>query len=1326
MLKRAMDLSADDTGYYGRASSLSAAGATAGAQCEPRPSAGSAARGGPPAIGSGGPQISAEGEDESDVDVDDVERGGAPQDEEEPMVGVQEQRWPMEQNACDSDDGDDDDDDDDDGDDGGGVVVEEASRKPHLEAPSWSRELRDVVVAPFTESAGPNHGLPLDASVLDYFMLFWPDRLIDVFTQETNRYAEQKIAESGKADPLWSPTTSREMKAFFAVAIMMGIKDLPRVWCYWSGNPALRCEWVSGTMTHTRYSKVSQYLHARNNVGTPARGQRGYDPIYKVRNVVEEVRANFSRHYSPRRELSVDEGMIPFKGRLFFKQHMPAKPTKWGVKVWELCEAQTGYCLNFDIYTGRSAYGAATTADAAGDGGGACGDMASGGGGGGACGDMASGGGGDGACDGDGASGANGGRAGGGGGASDTGAYGGRVHGSGGACGDMASGGGGGDVCDGGANSGRTGGGGGAAYGGGSASGAGAFGGRAHGSDGAHGDTVSGGGTCGASGANSGRTGGGGARGAGAFCGSADGRGGAGAVSGRVVGAVSAACAGGAHCAAACVYARSAGSTHSDGPASVTARAAHQTTGAGADSSAAGATALGGGTVAAFARGAAAIAAGATRAAGGTLAGRVGGGGIGGAHDSGCGSIGGAYDGGCGGIRGAYDGGCGGGGIGDDYDGGCGGGIGGAYGGGCGGIGGAYDGGCGGIGDAYDGGCGGIGGAYDKGGGGIGDAYDGGCGGSGIGDAYDGGCGGIGDAYDGGCGGGGISDAYDGGCVGISGAHDSGGGGGIGDAYDGGCGGISGAHDSGGGGGIGDAYDGGCGGIGDAHDSGGGGIGGAAHGGLSSRPAGADDAAGGADEAADDSGVRRAAGAALAGAGGGTCGPAGADGGRLDGRAASAGSAHRLAAGASVTACGIPSNGAARCVDGTPPRGLVESSPTARGIPSSAAHRIGHGSARSAGNRVPLSVVSVAARSVGGCTSHRTGSSAAPIVGNCTAHSFINSTAHNVINSTAHSITNSTAHSVTNSTANSVTDSTAHSTSNAAPRTTRLAAVATPAPAESGGLGYRVVMSLTRSYWHRNHHLYFDRYFSSPALLEDLRSRCGTYACGTVSLSRRGLPPPAREVASLLRRRGDVAFFQKGGLVLSVWRDKRVVATLSTNQDPRMVRPVDEGPIKPAPVVHYNRFMGGVDRSDQYRSYYAVGRASKKWWRYIVWFLLNLSIVNAWLLYRESPHEPPMPKNYDHFQFRVDLAEQLRGGHRRMGHHKGKRSRQVVSYVSAENMSAHRLVRTARGKKVCRLCSRHGRKTRAGRQVQTSFGCGICDVPLCRFGCFRDFHQAHA
>ena len=46
--------------------------------------------------------------------------------------------------------------------------------------------------------------------------------------------------------------------------------------------------------------------------------------------------------------------MIPFKGRLAFKQYMKAKPTKWGIKVFVLADATNGYIRTFQIYTGKS------------------------------------------------------------------------------------------------------------------------------------------------------------------------------------------------------------------------------------------------------------------------------------------------------------------------------------------------------------------------------------------------------------------------------------------------------------------------------------------------------------------------------------------------------------------------------------------------------------------------------------------------------------------------------------------------------------------------------------------------------------------------------------------------------------------------------------------------------------------------------------------------------------------------------------------------------------------------------------------------------------
>ena len=61
----------------------------------------------------------------------------------------------------------------------------------------------------------------------------------------------------------------------------------------------------------------------------------------------------FKANFNPGRDLSIDEAMIGYKGRIFFRQYMPVKSTKWGIKVWEMCEADSGYCVSFDIYTGR-------------------------------------------------------------------------------------------------------------------------------------------------------------------------------------------------------------------------------------------------------------------------------------------------------------------------------------------------------------------------------------------------------------------------------------------------------------------------------------------------------------------------------------------------------------------------------------------------------------------------------------------------------------------------------------------------------------------------------------------------------------------------------------------------------------------------------------------------------------------------------------------------------------------------------------------------------------------------------------------------------------
>ena len=44
--------------------------------------------------------------------------------------------------------------------------------------------------------------------------------------------------------------------------------------------------------------------------------------------------------------------MIAFKGRLSFRQYLPAKPTKYGIKGWMAADSSNGYVVNFSVYLG--------------------------------------------------------------------------------------------------------------------------------------------------------------------------------------------------------------------------------------------------------------------------------------------------------------------------------------------------------------------------------------------------------------------------------------------------------------------------------------------------------------------------------------------------------------------------------------------------------------------------------------------------------------------------------------------------------------------------------------------------------------------------------------------------------------------------------------------------------------------------------------------------------------------------------------------------------------------------------------------------------------
>ncbi len=171
---------------------------------------------------------------------------------------------------------------------------------------------------------------------------------------ETNRYAETIVGNTAHARP-WYDVTVEEMKAFLGVVIMMGILKLPRLELYWSTkHPHISSPEISSVMPLVRFEQIFRFLHLNNNTLYIPYGSDGHDRLFKVRKLLDLVVPLFQSEYVIHQECTVDEAMIPFKGRLGFKQYIRSKPVKWGIKVFVLADATNGYVKNLQVYTGKT------------------------------------------------------------------------------------------------------------------------------------------------------------------------------------------------------------------------------------------------------------------------------------------------------------------------------------------------------------------------------------------------------------------------------------------------------------------------------------------------------------------------------------------------------------------------------------------------------------------------------------------------------------------------------------------------------------------------------------------------------------------------------------------------------------------------------------------------------------------------------------------------------------------------------------------------------------------------------------------------------------
>lgn len=145
----------------------------------------------------------------------------------------------------------------------------------------------------------------------------------------------------------------------------------------------------------------------------------------------------------------------------------------------------------------------------------------------------------------------------------------------------------------------------------------------------------------------------------------------------------------------------------------------------------------------------------------------------------------------------------------------------------------------------------------------------------------------------------------------------------------------------------------------------------------------------------------------------------------------------------------------------------------------------------------------------------------------------------------------------------------------------------------------------------------------------------------------------------------------------------------------------------PTAVADYNQHKSGVDTIDQFHSYYSIGRKSKKWRPRLIWWLIDMCIINAYSLYQQKQQVL-----ISQLQFRQQLIQQLMEQYQ----HQDSSMDMPLSTSHQQTRRGHWPSR-ANVERDCVYCS-----IQPKQRTCTSFQCEQCRVHLCIDPCFKLFH----
>ncbi|XP_049767584.1 piggyBac transposable element-derived protein 4-like [Schistocerca cancellata] len=217
---------------------------------------------------------------------------------------------------------------------------------------TWHEEPHGMQYHPFTK-AECLLMKPAGNTPMDFFRLLVTDDILQLIVDETNDNARNIFAsantQEGSRISNWKPVSIEEIRVFLGISLHMGNVKCARLQDYWKRDPLFENKGITMSMSRDRYLLILRALHFAKN---PESGEpKPNDRLYKIRPILNYFNNKMCNVYYPGRDLSLDESMILWRGRLSFRQYIKNKRNKYGIKLYMLNNPD-GFINKCAVYTG--------------------------------------------------------------------------------------------------------------------------------------------------------------------------------------------------------------------------------------------------------------------------------------------------------------------------------------------------------------------------------------------------------------------------------------------------------------------------------------------------------------------------------------------------------------------------------------------------------------------------------------------------------------------------------------------------------------------------------------------------------------------------------------------------------------------------------------------------------------------------------------------------------------------------------------------------------------------------------------------------------------